>query len=510
MGSLRTLWFLCVTTSWLACGGGSSARDASPPAPDASVPRADAGGCTGGAAAPTDPVTSVEAWHYTGVVAGLPEGSPTLCDLDHDGRPELIVPMAPPRPSSGRVIVFDGASGAVRWKTPLGTSDFAAPYCIDVDGDDVDDVLVGGRSGDIVAYSGADGKALWVLSQADPLFLAAGNTYAIVAESASSELLFVSKGGGGVPQGDAGVRPDVPGRLMVVSKLGAVLSTWMEPSSAEIYSAPAVVRAPTGELLVALGSGGERKSGSLHLLEVDETAMTLSSRGSVPSACSTGGFVSSPMFGDVTGDGSPDVVDIDYCGTVHVMGLDGIERWTFAADVPFGTANVVLADLTGDGTLDVIAAFESLNFSFPETTSDNPRSKIVALRGTDGTPLWQHDTTLWVFSSPVTADFDGDGTEDVLLLAPGSVLQTSAELTVLAGDTGAVLYSAPLGDTVGTPVVADVDEDGHLDVFFTEMTSDRQKVRAVRLEFCGRPFVPAKSESGFRGFPVHDGYRPSP
>lgn len=414
------------------------------------------------------------------------------------------MPIAPPGPSPGRIIVFDGESGAVRWMTPPAAGHFAAPYCVDVNADGTDDVLIAGRSGDVIAYSGVDGTALWTLGQGSPEFLSAGNTYAVVAESPDADVLFVAKGGGGGVQGN----DDIPGRLLVVDPLGGVITTWFEPEGREIYSAPAVTRGPSGELLVAVGSGGERAGGVLHLLELDEGTMTLMERAATPSTCATGGFVGSPVFGDVTGDGAPELVDLDYCGAVHVVGLDGGELWTHTSEVAFGTANVVLAELNGDAILDVVAAFESFNFSFPDETSADPRSRVVALDGPTGTPSWSYDTARWVFASPVTADFDGDGTEDVMLMGSGAFSLLTPELTVLSGGSGQVLYTEELGETATTPVIDDVDGDGHLDVFLTEMSPVQQRIRALRLEFCGRPFVPGQSESGFRGHPVHDGYRP--
>lgn len=434
------------------------------------------------------------------------EGSLALCDLDGDGSLELIAPLTSffgdLRPDS-YVMVLDARSGATRFETGADIGGFAYPFCVDVDDDGVKDVIVAGRSGDLWALSGTDGAALWSMAQRNPGVLA-GNTYASAAEAGAFATLFVTAGGGGNPEID---QPDVPGVVVAYDRSGTVLGTYRPPGDPEIYSSPAVVR-EAGALLVAVGTGGERLRGDLHLLVWDETGAEFTSRWAVPSSCATGGFVASPVFGDLTGDDVPEVVATDFCGRVYAVDLAGTVLWTYDSDVAYGSANALLADLTGDGVLDVVAAFESLNFSSFAETSADPHSRVVALAGLAGTRLWQERMNQLILASPLSADFDGDGTEDVWVL--GATLpfeELTPELRVMSGAGGAALYTAAIGNMVGTPVLGDVDADGALDVFVTELPAPRQPGVALRLEFDGVAYDPAASFSGFRGQPDHDGAR---
>ena len=217
------------------------------------------------------------------------------------------------------------------------------------------------------------------------------------------------------------------------------------------------------------------------------------------------------MWGDLTGDALPELVGTDFCGEVHAVSIDGSRLWSYADEVLYGTANPLLADLTGDGTFDVVAAFHSFNFSIPETW-ERVTSAVVVLHGLTGDLLWRTELSTILFASPISADFDLDGVEDVWLVGTGLPNQES-EFTVLSGTSGELLYTKVGGGGFGTPVLGDFDRNGSIDVLFTEMESVEDPVgpgHILRMEFPDRPYTPTASFSGFRGIPVHSGHRPSP
>ncbi len=438
------------------------------------------------------------------------EGSPTLCDLDHDGHPEAVVPLENFTETVHTcdllpltyVAVLDATSGTTRWQTPDGMGGFAYPLCVPVDSDGIDDVIVAGRSGDVTALSGADGHVLWSMAQKNPGVLRippkhTGGTYSSVVQSSAPDVLFVTNGGGGSDS-----VPDVPGQLIAYGHDGSILATWQEPNSSEIYASPAVIlEASTGDLLVAVGAGNEREQGSLHLVAYDPTTKTFTLRWSVMSACATGGFEASPVFGDIDGDHVPDVVDDDFCGTVHAMTLAGAPLWTATSSVVGGTANPLLLDLDGDGTLDVASAFQSVT---EDGTEANPHSEVVGIHGPDGTVRWRHAIDGSAYASPVSADRDGDGIEDIWLLSVAD--QSPPIFRVVSGASGQTIIDESTGNSVGTPVLGDFDGNGIIDLLLTDLTTQVDG-NILRLEFAGVPWTPAKSFSGFRGV-NHDGYRP--
>jgi outer membrane protein assembly factor BamB len=161
--------------------------------------------------------------------------------------------------------------------------------------------------------------------------------------------------------------------------------------------------------------------------------------------------------GDLEGKGQDDFVIGAYDGKVYAFRADGSTLWTAAPGERYIMAPTVIADVDGDGKPEVIV------------TGD----KITALRGKDGSTLWSvpfdKPGMYWSVTRGVSvADLDGDGKPDLAALNGRGLFK------VLRGSDGATLYEFDASTLVeGTvdmnsnaPVIADLDGDGKLDVFF--------------------------------------------
>ncbi len=111
-----------------------------------------------------------------------------------------------------------------------------------------------------------------------------------------------------------------------------------------------------------------------------------------------GGFRmdATPAIGDVNGDGFPDVVGITVDNRIRAVDHLGAVLWTSEA-FPMLWPSITLADLTGDGTAEVIG-------------------DVGVVHGDDGTTI----ATLaqgaqYPWRTPATVDVDFDGTQEILL-----------------------------------------------------------------------------------------------
>jgi hypothetical protein len=160
----------------------------------------------------------------------------------------------------------------------------------------------------------------------------------------------------------------------------------------------------------------------------------------------------------VDGDGQLEIVAIHQSGAnnLHCLRGNGTELSGFPITVTLKSAAVspspALANLDADGKLEIVVGSNEY---------DPAQSQIFVYRW-NGTlyPGWPQPTHTDSESSPIVADFDGDGRPDIAFGGQDGVLRGWRH-------DGVELLGFPLsvGDFIrGTPTVGDVDLDGHLDL----------------------------------------------
>ena len=223
----------------------------------------------------------------------------------------------------------------------------------------------------------------------------------------------------------------------------------------------------------------------------------------------------SVAVGDVNGDGVQDVVIADYWQTAHqgeffpgaVSVLLGNGDGTFQPPVVYGSAgdnaySVALADLRGDGKLDIV-----VTNMYQESGNDG--SVSVLLGNGDGTfqPAVSYTTGAQVAASVATADLNGDGIPDLVVANYGSPI-----VSVLLGNGDgtvqpAVIYSGgdgyissvALGELRGNGLVDVIAKNGYvgsgsqssLDVLLGIGDGTLQKAVGYVAEGVGIPSSPA-------------------
>ena len=193
------------------------------------------------------------------------------------------------------------------------------------------------------------------------------------------------------------------------------------------------------------------------------------------------GSYSSPRAVDLNGDGTKDIImglgqlEFNYNDTavVALNGKNGEVLWhTSSRDQMFGSAS--LADLTGDGTDDIVI---------------NGRSaELKAINGASGDILWEYfvpensqDSARFhglynFYNAQFIPDQNGDQTEDIVISNGGDVLAAPDEtdrppgsLMVISGRDGELIAKAAMPDqkeTYMSVVLHDLDNNGDLDVIY--------------------------------------------
>ncbi len=137
-----------------------------------------------------------------------------------------------------------------------------------------------------------------------------------------------------------------------------------------------------------------------------------------------------PALADLDGDGAVDVVVGDESGALRALrGTTGAPLWTVkTGESEYGArgyvAAVAIADLDGDGHDDVVAAARD--------------AIVAAYRGKDGGLLWQKGGDSGIHASPTIADFDLDGAPEVL------AAWAYSQVSILDGKTGTSRWTTNL------------------------------------------------------------------
>lgn len=372
--------------------------------------------------------------------------SPTLADLDKDGKLEVIAAgrdLVGGSPAcSGKVYAYRH-NGTLFWQTPVRATVNSTPTVADLNGDGFPDVIVGLGGfeeppcwhGGVVALNGLNGQELWTFETQD----------------------WLNHSPDGWQDG--------------------VFST---PAAGDINAdgQPEVVFGAWDQCIYLLNRNGQPMWGNLpgHLAQV---------------RCGGHGFYnedtvwSSPALADVTGDGRLEIIigaDIsegnfwgnDDGGYLYILDADGdtlARKWMNQAIF----SSPAVADLDGDrefefvvgtGTFVPGTGYYVTAFDYDSSRSD-PANRLIQ--------KWRPTTVGRVFASPAISDLDGDGLPDVVItVLTGENGADGTFVYAWRGSDGVELFKRRMcdfwgnsGNSLSSPTVADIVGDDRPEILFS-------------------------------------------
>jgi len=179
----------------------------------------------------------------------------------------------------------------------------------------------------------------------------------------------------------------------------------------------------------------------------------------------SGSEYSTPACGDLNGDGLDDVVIRTSSQIVALRGWDGSRLWD--RNVSNLNSSPVVAD--------VVPTFSGPEVIYVEHNAYNV-PVLYVLRGSNGQVIWSRTMSNSetptgydgqpTYATPAVWDIDGDGTQEIVI----KTLRNG--LRAYNGRTGALEWTYPISTTtnVQTPSLKDLNGDGRYDVIFTDAT----------------------------------------
>lgn len=429
------------------------------------------------------------AWEKNLPVIGS-QSSPMATDLNGDGVLDIVMGAGRNeyQHSKQGIIALDGATGELLWEQESQDQVYASATFCDINGDGVNDILIGGRSPDLRALDGKTGAVIWAYEYRypdDPVLRHARFNFqnsVIVPDQNDDgvdDLLIVNGGNSKAPPNNEDDR--YPGVLMLFdSRTGNILAADTMPDGKESYMAPLYIQQESGDHLIVFGSGGETIPGNLYVTMLQDLKNGNLSEARVIASETGHGFIAPPAAADINLDGYLDIVAISHASSVFAIDGKTFELlWEQKIEGTECSNSFAVGYFTGDDEVPDFFTFVSVG-EWPNNTG----TLEVLLDGRSGEVMYRDDMGCTGFSSPVVYDLNGDGNDEVILsinefdCAKGFVAQTISEIEnklitidFRRNSVNVIDQSRGFKNIFSTPWIGDMDDDGYLDIVYCQYFS---------------------------------------
>ncbi len=412
------------------------------------------------------------------------QSSPRTTDLNGDGVLDIVMGAGKNefQFSKQGIVAFDGKTGKLLWQQDATDQVYGSATFCDVTGDGVKDVFIGGRSPHFKAINGKTGELLWEYKydqhKQDPIMQYARfnfNNCALVPDQNHDglpELLTVN--GGNASAAPNSVKDRYPAVLILFDpKTGSIIAADTMPDGKESYLAPvSFVQPGTKEYMIVFGTGGETISGNLYLAKLADLLERKLSNAKVIASEIGHGFIAPPVLADISGDGYLDIIAISHGSKIIAIdGKDQKIRWQRMIDNTESSNSFAVGYFTGDNVPDFFT-FVSKG-AWPNSTG----SLQIMIDGKNGDLVYSDSIGCTGFSSPVVYDLDGDGYDEAILsvneydcsLGYAGKSPSRMETRLISIDfkrksVKTIDQMTDFKNIFSTPWIGDMDYDGYLDI----------------------------------------------
>ena len=397
--------------------------------------------------------------------------SPRGTDLTNDGITDIVMGGGlDGAAQSNGVNAINGSDGSILWNFPTNEEMFGSAIFMDITGDGIEDVFIGGRYAEFYAINGSTGNQIWEFFPYSPTVSVDSGWFNFYnpqfipdQNSDGTPDILVSNGGNhAAPSWDT-LRE--PGMLLVLDALtGNVLAKDTMPDGEETYCAPIVVDY-NGQLTIIYGSGGENDKGGLWRTTLADLMADNLENSIMLASDPTLGFIAPSSIADMNDDGVLDIINQAYDGTIRCFdGSNNALMWEVQNNGTESSSGPTIGNFIGDATPDVFnVVYKGAAPSFTEFYQ-------VLVDGATGTIAWKDSISDMHYGSSAAVDLDLNGRDEIIMSVNyhnGSSFSHQILNIDFQNDIVSPMYAQEAGVNLAvTPMIDDIDDNGYLDFIF--------------------------------------------
>ncbi|MEP7266217.1 MAG: hypothetical protein ABI844_01230 [Saprospiraceae bacterium] len=404
--------------------------------------------------------------------------SPRVADLNGDGIDDIVLGAGREEfvPCDSAVIALDGKTGKMLWQVYSSDQMFGSAIFQDIDKDGHPDALISGRSSELILISGYTGKVIWRFNAKDKKykkkrFFNFYNPQWIPDEDGDGLKDILVSNGGDVKVAAYDPHRD-PGYLMIMSSLtGEILHAATMPDGKEIYMSITVSPSiDKNDFDILFGTGGETLGGYLYKGNLSMVRKEDLSEAMILDSTADRGYIGPAARADVNEDGITDVIVNSVNG--KMMAFDGKSYqkiWEVKRPSTETYSAIAVGQFTDDNIPDFFASYAM--GSWPQLDW----STQFLADGKTGKILFVDSLGFYQNSTGIAVDWDGDGKDEILFSVNFQEIKNGFQkffynmLVLIDFKTNMV---SQIGNTFNgnnissTPWCGDLDHDGFLDIIY--------------------------------------------
>lgn len=410
--------------------------------------------------------------------------SPRTVDLNGDGVADVVLGAGREefKACDSAVIALDGSDGRMLWHLGAVDQIFGSPDFMDINGDNVADVFIPGRSTEFFAIDGKRGSIIWKFKkrQGKQRWYNFYQPQFIRDQDGDGLKDILISNGGNVMAEPYDESKRYAGYLAVLSSRdGHVISKAQMPDGKETYmSVSALPVEDSTDYQIIFGTGGETVGGNLFVTKLSAVLRGDLSDARLLDSSRENGYIGPAVWADITGDAFPDIIANAVEGKLVAFDGKSHQRiWSVKVPNSEAYSSIAPGYFTGDDVPDFFVSYAIGQWPKLEW------SKQVMVDGASGQIAYMDSLGFYQTSTPVVIDLDGDGRDEALLSINIEVYNDKNERALhnmivrIDFATGVVKEFTPAlrGSNISsTPWIGDLDGDGLLDVIHCHGTNVRK------------------------------------